>query len=372
MTVTPRPESAFPATVSETPIPLAELRASCARLPLAPGVYAFLAGDGSPLYVGKSVRLRERVASYFQPAAQQRAKVRRLCRSARALRIERTGSEFEALLRELELIQQWRPPFNVRMRDPERYAYIGVDYTHPFPRLAVSAEPHDGARWWGPFTRPRQIADLVDVLADSFALRTCEPMPVKACWRQQTRRCAAPCVGAVGEGEYGRNFLIARQAVGGLAAAALRELRGERDRLAAAESFEAAATRQRRIEAVERLRRVLFASARAWCDAVVVQPGAGLDSVVLWAVSGADVCAHAAGDVAETDALFARVWGALERPRDDGEPLAKEEVDRRRIVHQWVRSSTGAAWCVATAGKSRGDVLAEVRALAERAVRRLL
>jgi excinuclease ABC subunit C len=363
---------AHPASAPENSIPMAELRASCARLPLAPGVYAFLAGDGSPLYVGKSVRLRERVASYFQPAAQRRAKVRRLCRTAQALRIERTGSEFEALLRELELIQEWRPPFNVRMRDPERYAYIGVDYAQPFPRLAVSGEPRAGARWWGPFARPRQIARLVEVLADSFALRTCEPLPATACWRQQTRRCSAPCVGAIGAGEYGRNFLFAHQTMSGLAAAALRELRGERDRLAAAESFEAAATRQRRIEAVEGLRRVLFASARAWCDAIVVQPGAALDSVVLWAVGGAVVGDSARGDIADIDALFAQLWGAGGRPRTDGEPLAKEEVDRRRIVHQWVRSPGGAEWCVATAGRGRAEVLAEVRALAARAVRRLV
>ena len=353
-------------------IPVAELEASCARLPASPGVYAFLASDGAPLYVGKSVRLRERVASYFQPAAQRRAKIRKLRRAAHSLRVERTGSEFEALLRELELILQWRPPFNVRMRDPEHYAYIGVDYAHPFPGLMVSTEPRDGVRWWGPFTRPRQIEQLVAVLADSFALRTCEPLPAAACWRQQTRRCGAPCVGAVGAGEYGRNFLIARQVLSGLAAAALRELRAERDRLAAAESFEAAATRQRRIEAVERLRRVLFASAHAWGDAIVVQPGATADSVVLWAVARASVRACARGGITDIDRLFARVWGAVQRPVDATEPMAKDEVDRRRIVHQWVRSPSGAEWSVTTTGRPPAAVGAAVRALGERAVRRLL
>lgn len=353
-------------------IALADLEAGCARLPAAPGVYAFLSGDGTPLYVGKSVRLRERVASYFQPAAQRRTKIRKLHRAARALRIERTGSEFEALLRELELIQRWRPPLNVRMRDPQRYAYVGVDYAHPFPRLRVSSEPEDSGRWWGPFARPRDVENLVAVLADSFALRTCEPMPAESCWRRQTRRCSAPCVGEVSEGEYGRDFLLARQAIGGLSGAALRELRAERDRLSAAERFEAAATRQRRIEAVEGLRRVLFASSRVLCDAIVVQPASQPDSVVLWAVVGGCVRERAQGPAGAVETLFARIWGAAQRPVDEGEPLPKDEVDRRRIVHQWLRSPVGGEWSVPTRGRARAAVLDDVRALAERALWRLL
>jgi excinuclease UvrABC nuclease subunit len=331
-----------------------------------------LGADRAPLYVGKSVRLRARLASYFQPAAERRSKGRKLRRLARTVRVERSGSEFEALLRELELIQRLRPPFNVRMRSPERYAYVRVDYSDRFPRLSMTRVPDSEGRYWGPFTRPRQVGALVEMIADSFELRTCEPLPGEACWRHQMRRCAAPCTGAVSEGAYGRNLLVARQALSGCAGAALQSLRRERDELSQAERFEAAATRQRRIEAVERLRGLLFASEKAWCDAIIVQPGVEPGSLVMWSVVRGSVRDCLRGEHELARRLFDRAWAAAQCAASDGEPLASEEVDRRRIVHQWIRSSAGARWSVRTRGRKRGEVADEIVALADRAISRLL
>lgn len=345
---------------------VAELRASRRVVPAAPGVYTFLDAAGAALYVGKSVDLRQRLSSYFA-AAPARRKTARLMRVARAVRAERRGSEFAALLREAELVQALRPPFNTRMAAPEKYVYLRIDYAHPFPRLSLTTAPDEDGRFLGPYVQKRRLVAVVDALNDAFGLRTCEPIPDgEPCWRRQTRRCAAPCVGAVAAGDYGRRFLPVREAVAGRAAAALRQLRERRDRFAAGERFEAARAVQNRIEAVERLRRVLYASQAPGCDAIVVQPGIAPGSVDLWAIAGGSVRGAANAPIAALRESFERVWAAL-AARRAAEPIAKDEVDRRCIVHRWVRDERNAAACVRVDGRDREGVWPAVVA----AVRRL-
>ncbi len=347
-----------------------ELRAGRRSVPAAPGVYTFLDAAGAPLYVGKSVDLRSRLSSYF--AAPARRKTARLMRLAIDVRAERQGSEFAALLREAELILALRPPFNRRMAEPEKYVYLRVDYAHPYPSLSVVGTPDDGGRYLGPFVQRRRMAAVVDALNDAFRLRTCEPIPHgDPCWRRQTRRCSAPCVDDVAAGDYGRQFLPVREAVAGRAAAALRQLRDAREQHAADERFEAARSVQNRIEAVERLRRVLFASQAPGCDAIVVQPGLAPEAVELWGVAGGSVRGSASGVVTSLRDAFERVWAAL-AVRRPAELVAKDELDRRCIVQRWVRSKRNADTCVPIGGRDVEDVWAAVAAAARRLPGQLL
>jgi excinuclease UvrABC nuclease subunit len=348
-----------------------ELGASRRRVPAAPGVYTFLDAADRPLYVGKSVDLRSRLSSYFA-ANPARRKTARMVRLALRVRAERTGSEFAALLREAALVQAWRPPFNQRMATPERYVYLRVDYAHVFPRVCVTGAPAEEGRYLGPYRQRRRVEAVVDGLNDAFRLRTCEPIPTgDPCWRLQVRRCAGPCVDQIGAGEYGREFLLVREALSGRARSALRRLRARRDEHAAAERFESARSAQNCIDAVEHLRRVLFASQVLSIDAIVVQPGVAPDSVEMWGVANGGIRCGGTSRGADLALLFDRVWTAVQTPVDTA-PIGKLELDRRCIVQQWLRSRRGADSSVAVAGVTAAVAFAQVSELARRQIEKLL
>ncbi len=350
---------------------IAELRSSRRSVPAAPGVYTFLDESDRALYVGKSVDLRSRLSSYFVESPARR-KTARMVRLAAGVRAERTGSEFAALLREASLVQALRPPFNRQMAAPEKYVYLRVDYGHAFPHLGVTDELDEEGRFLGPFMQRRRVMQVVEALNDAFRLRTCDPLPAgEPCWRMQMRRCSAPCVDKIGAGEYGREFLLVREALSGRTNSALRRLREERDRHAGEERFEAARAVQNRIEAIERLRRVLYASRAPACDAIIVQPALAPGGVELWGVAGGAVRRSGTTRRDRMHPLFEEVWTALQ-VRDDHEPVAKQELDRRCIVHRWVRSKRASQSCVPTRGVDKAAVWAAVLDRAELLNDRLL
>jgi len=360
--------------VATRTFPVAELAHSCARVPAAAGVYVFRGPEGQAFYVGKSSNLRARLGSYFQPAAARHRKTRSLQRFADTVDVERTGSEFAALLREVELVQALAPPYNRRLRRHERYTYIGIDYRDPFPRLTVTDTPWEGGQFLGPFANTGRTREAVDVVADLFTLRTCdgaiEPDPSgAACWRHQVRTCSAPCLGATSPGTYGRDLLQALQACTGRSRAVLTALVAQRDRLAAAERFEEAARQQRRLVALERLRRILFVTQRVWHDAVVVQPATEPGTVRLWGIAAGSVCSEATCAAAQIDAGATRVWQAVEHAATERLPLVPQhDLDARWIVHRWLTSPTGRRWSVRLGRNSAVATRQQIAALGQAAV----
>lgn len=350
-----------------------ELRAARQRVPAAAGVYTFFGSAGEPLYVGKSIDLRRRLAGYLAAAPRGR-KTARLMRVAQRVEIERTGSEFAALLREVDLVQALRPPFNRRMAAPEGYVYLALEYAGGFPRVSVTATPTDAAQYLGPYMQQKRLAATVDALNDAFRMRTCDPLPLgDPCWRRQTRRCLAPCIDAVDPGEYGRNFLVVREALCGRSGEAIRRLAARRDEHAAAERFESAAALQRRIAAIERMRRVLYASHVPPLDAFVVQAALAAGAVDLWAIGDGEVRFTGSGAADALAPLFDRAWAALRGARRAPAPIDKSELDRRCIIRQWLRSRHAAGVAApASASLERAEVWRRVADLARRHVAGLI
>jgi len=350
-----------------------DLAGDACRVPPIPGVYLFRAADGGALYVGKSRNLRARLSAYFQPGATRLRKVRALQRSAATVTIEPTGSDFAALLREIALVQALEPPYNRRLRRHQRYAYLAVDYREPFPRLTVTAAPADGVRVLGPFTPHARVADAVALVSDAFRLRTCAdpeaPGVSTHCFRLQLRACSAPCLARITPGEYGRDFLRAVQALSGRSKAAVADLVAERDRLAAAERFEEAGRRQRIIAGIQTVRRRLFIN-RVWQESLIaVQPGAAPGTVRLWGIAGCAVCNDAVATVSELAAAVDRIMEGLQGA--DGDTLAfvpQAELDRRWVVHRWLRSAEGQRWSVPVRDTPPAVLQARVGALAREAV----
>jgi excinuclease UvrABC nuclease subunit len=137
----------------------ADLHARLRSLPAQPGCYLFKDAQGTVLYVGKAVNLRQRVRSYFQKSAQHSPKTARMVRKIADLEWMVTDSELEALILECNLIKKHRPPYNVLMRDDKSYPYLCLTVTEKFPRLLVTRRVRrDGNRYFRSLCRIRGAA----------------------------------------------------------------------------------------------------------------------------------------------------------------------------------------------------------------------
>lgn len=330
-----------------------ELAASCHRLPAAPGVYVFRDVAGEPLYVGTSRDLRARLQSYFRPSGRRSRKQRGILRAAVEVEIRRAGSEFAALLEEARLIQELAPPLNRRLKAPDRYRYLRIDHGDPFSRLEQVPDAAAGGpdSYLGPFAPHGGMARALDLVSDAFGLRTCEgairpDVAGRGCWRADVETCSAPCRGRTTAQAYRRSVLRALHAIAGGGRTGLSALARERDALAAAERFEAAARVQRRVAAVTQLRRVLrpVVLAQEWDHALVVQPGCHAGSVALWVIAGGRVVTHEEGEARRPEAVFGRIWRAA-RPQP-AQQTPKRDVDAARIIHRWVRRPENRRWVI--------------------------
>ncbi len=230
-----------------------------------PGVYRWLAADGTILYVGKSVRLRSRLLSYFRADA---GKAVRLVAQSTDLRWDYAPNEFAALLREMRLIRAWQPEFNVQHKRDRRYGFIRMT-RESAPRIVpVARVRNDGARYYGPFAQRRWLARAVHELSLATGLRDCAAdVPIHFadqlelfaaprtpyCLRGETGSCPAPCAGGCTTTEYGERVALVRDFLEARDRMPLAILREGLEAAAARLEFEYAARIRDRIEALEKL-----------------------------------------------------------------------------------------------------------------------
>src|SRR3954449_7345601 len=175
-------------------------------LPDQPGVYLFRDARGRVIYVGKAKSIRKRVASHFSNPAQY---------GTRALTDEIDNIEYlvvvteaEALLTEQNFIKQYKPKFNIRLRDDKSYPYIAISLDEDFPRVYFTRERHKRERaYFGPYSSAKRVRGTLDLLGKIFLFRSCEgPEPGRhsgsPCLDYYIKRCGAPCVGYVSREEY--------------------------------------------------------------------------------------------------------------------------------------------------------------------------
>ncbi len=170
------------------------------HLPESPGVYLWKDASGTILYVGKAKRLRSRVRSYFAldlVSSRTIAMVRKIADVDTLV----VPSEAHALILEANLIKEYRPRFNVALRDDKSYPYIKVTVGEPFPRVFVTRRiTDDGARYFGPYTDVSAMRRALNVVKRLFTVRSCHydlprEAPERPCLDYFIKRCHAPCVG---------------------------------------------------------------------------------------------------------------------------------------------------------------------------------
>jgi excinuclease ABC subunit C len=235
-----------------------------------PGIYRFVGPRGEILYVGKSVRIRTRLLSYFRDGT--RGKARELLRVAEEVEWEYVPNEFEALLREFRQIRAFRPRFNVRHRRERRFAWVKIT-GEAAPRLVATRKPRaDGGRYFGPFPAPRNLPATLRDLARAVGLRDCPaatplhfadqldllgPERTPLCPRAELETCPGPCAGLCSETDYRENVRRAVAFLDGRDDVPLARLRSRMEDAGRSREFEHAARLRDRLEALERLQEAI-------------------------------------------------------------------------------------------------------------------
>jgi excinuclease ABC subunit C len=227
-----------------------------AAVPAGPGVYLLKDAQGKVIYVGKAVNLRARVRSYLR-GGDERSQVRFLVGKLADFETLVTASEKEALILENNLIKQYRPRYNIRLKDDKSYVSVKVTIQEPWPRVLVTRRiVKDGSRYFGPFHSASAVRDTLDTIRKIFPLRTCSDgvfrNRTRPCIEYDIKRCLGPCVLPVDRAVYEEHLRQAMQLLEGRSHEVATALRGRMEEEAAAERFEDAARLRDQIRAIEK------------------------------------------------------------------------------------------------------------------------
>ena len=182
--------------------------------PHRPGVYLMKGEGGGIIYVGKARDLHRRLANYFSPsrATLENSKTRALIAAIVDFDYYEVRNEQESLILEQKLIKEYRPRYNVQMRDDKRYLLLRASRQEELPRFSmVRLRKDDGARYLGPFVHSAALRETVDWLNRRFGLRACTcrrpgEEQYRHCHDDVIRSCSAPCIGRISAEEYRANF----------------------------------------------------------------------------------------------------------------------------------------------------------------------
>jgi excinuclease ABC subunit C len=237
-----------------------------------PGIYRMYGAEDSLLYVGKSVRVRSRLLSYFRAPREEKA--HRLIRETAAIRWEYVPNEFGALVREMKLIQKWRPRFNVQHKRKRIFGFVKITNERAPRLLPVSRVVPDDSAYFGPFPRVGMVGRTIRELGHLLGLRDCpgttpvifddqleffEDGRVPLCMRADLGSCLAPCCGRVSSEAYAARVLLARKFLEGKSEEPLRILEANMNDASARLDFEYASLLRDRLERLSEFQEQLLA-----------------------------------------------------------------------------------------------------------------
>ncbi|HKX00545.1 MAG TPA: excinuclease ABC subunit UvrC [Bryobacteraceae bacterium] len=239
-------------------MPAAELREKAAQLPLGPGVYLYKDAAGRVIYVGKAKSLRARVRSYFSDERMADVKTGTLISDAMDIDYILVDNNKEALALENNLIKQWKPRFNILLRDDKTYPYIKLT-SEKYPRVYVTRRLRkDGATYYGPYFPANLAHRLVHFIHRSFLVPSCKvdltrhhPKP---CLQYHIHRCLGPCVeGLTTDEAYAGAVRNVKLFLEGRHADLAENLRGRMQQASDATRFEEAASLRDLLSTVEEM-----------------------------------------------------------------------------------------------------------------------
>jgi excinuclease ABC subunit C len=175
-------------------------------VPSKPGVYIFKDAKQRVLYVGKAKNLKNRLRNYFKKSSELDERKTAMMKDVSDFSFIVTGNELEALVLEANLIKQYKPRFNIILRDDKNYPYIKLTVNEEWPRLEVVRKiKKDGALHYGPYVPAGSMWEILAFIRRNFQIRDCRysfDRPMRPCVQYQMGNCLAPCAGLISREEY--------------------------------------------------------------------------------------------------------------------------------------------------------------------------
>ncbi|HMA76870.1 MAG TPA: excinuclease ABC subunit UvrC, partial [Candidatus Krumholzibacteriaceae bacterium] len=224
-----------------------------------PGIYIMKGKGGKIIYVGKAKNLNNRVRDYFSKSAVVDPKTASLMKKLRDIDYVTTDSEIEALVLECNFIKEYRPLYNIKLKDDKKYPYIKLTMNDRFPRIMVVRNiDKDGSVYFGPYTDTRSLRRTLSMIGDIFTLRRCSNRTLKQktdreCLYYQIGKCSAPCTEKITEKEYMKSVQQVKLFLNGKNRKLLSELQTEMRKLSAEKEYERAAVLRDQIRAVKKI-----------------------------------------------------------------------------------------------------------------------
>ncbi|RIK54565.1 MAG: excinuclease ABC subunit C [Chloroflexi bacterium] len=327
-----------------------------ATLPTKPGCYIYRNGEGTIIYIGKAINLKNRVRSYFHADASHDNKTRRLTREIADIEWIVVGSELEALILEMNLIKKHRPKYNIRLKDDKRYPYIKVHWDEDFPKVTVTRQMEEnGARYFGPYTSAWAVHQTLEVLRKIFPYLTCDREITgndpRACLYYDIKLCAAPCIGAISKDGYRAMISDLMEFLGGHSEPVIRRVQAEMEKAAEEMRFEKAAALRDQLKAMQSIierQKIVFGSDYADSDVIAMARADGEACVQIFFIRGGKLIGREyfilEGTEDTTDnqvmAEFVKQF-YTEAAVIPQQVLLPQEIEERIIISQWLRSKRG-------------------------------
>jgi excinuclease ABC subunit C len=330
------------------------IRRRLRAVPDSPGVYLLRDETAQVIYVGKALRLRDRLRSYFTPGYAQTARVADLVRRVHDFEFVKAANEVEALVLECNLIKHYRPRFNIRLKDDKNYLYLKLPVTEEFPRVHYTRRIlDDGALYFGPYTSAQSLRSTVKSLRQLLPFRTCSDdifKQGKVCLDFHIRRCPGPCEGRISGEEYRARIHQVALFMEGRSDLLTRELRQRMTAAADGLDFENAARYRDQLGAIEKIadRQKVLTRSREDQDLVAyAREGRDVYVEVAYVRQGKMVghdghALEGAGDASESELLrgFLLMYygSATHVPRTI---LLAGEIDEPEVLSDWLAHRRG-------------------------------
>ncbi len=192
-----------------------ELKDKIALFPHSPGVYRYYDSEGNVIYVGKAKNLHKRVAQYFVPPERLSRKTAIMVSKIADAEYSIVDTEADALLLENNLIKEFKPKYNILLKDSKTYPWICVS-KGDYPKVFLTRRiVRDGSRYFGPYSSVYHARNLVDFFHSIYQLRTCNlkiddkfiaKNTLRPCLNYNIKKCLGCCIGAVSNEEYSSNI----------------------------------------------------------------------------------------------------------------------------------------------------------------------
>jgi excinuclease ABC subunit C len=333
-----------------------KLQGILATLPAKPGCYIYHNAEGTIIYVGKAISLKNRVRSYFHSDSSHDAKTRRLVREIEDIEWIVVGSELEALILEMNLIKKHRPKYNIRLKDDKRYPYIKIHWNEPFPHVTVTRQmEEDGSRYFGPYTSAWAVYQTLDVLRKIFPFLTCDReitgLDKRACLYFDIKLCIAPCIGAVDQAGYRQMISDLMDFLGGHSEGVLAHLQDQMQKAADDMRFEKAAALRDQLKALQFImerQKIVFATDYLDSDVLAMARTDGEACVQIFFIRGGKLIGReyfileGTEDTADQEVMseFVKQF-YTEAANIPEQVMIPEEIEEAMIIAQWLRSKRG-------------------------------